>query len=75
MADLPVVPWLASIDFVSFEDIREQLRLRSKIDIKEVELSGEEIEDLVAFLHSLTGTHSIKGRLGKPQRVPSGLEV
>jgi cytochrome c peroxidase len=75
LADLPAAPWLAYIDFISFEDPLERLRLRNKVDIEEVELSGEEIEDLVAFLHSLTGTHSINGRLGKPERVPSGLEV
>ncbi len=75
LADLPAAPWLASIDFISFEDSREQLRLRNNVDIKEVELSAAEIDDLIAFLHSLTGTHSIKGRLGKPKRVPSGLEI
>lgn len=74
-AGLPDVPWLAEIDFVSFSDTRERARLRAKVDIEPVDLSEEEIGALIAFLESLTGTESIKGRLGKPNAVPSGLGV
>ncbi len=35
----------------------------------------EVMEPHVLFLHSLTGTDSINGRLGRPETVPSGLEV
>lgn len=74
-AKLPPVPWLAEVDFVAFEDRRERLRLRSKVDIEPVDLRQSEIADLVAFLNALTGGKSRHGRLGKPDAVPSGLEV
>ncbi|MEP1209481.1 MAG: cytochrome c peroxidase [Rhizobiaceae bacterium] len=74
-ANLPEVPWLAAVDFVSLQDKRERARLRSKIDIKPVDLQDDEVGALIAFLKSLTGTDSIKGRLGKPTSVPSGLKV
>ncbi len=74
-ANLPAVPWLASVDFVAFEDQRERQRLKSKIDIQPIDLDDIEVDALVAFLKSLTGTDSVKGRLGKPDTVPSGLAV
>ncbi len=74
-ANMPPAPWLAATDFVSFEDAREQARLRAKLDIQPVLLSNIEIDGLEAFLKALTGTASIKGRSGKPDRVPSGLAV
>ena len=74
-AGLPNVPWLSAVDFVSFEDLRERLRLRSKVDIQPLDLADKEVNALVAFLKSLTGTKSKTGRLGKPKSVPSGLPV
>ena len=75
MANLPDVPWLAPTDFLSLDDARERARLSARLDISPVELDEVEIGQLVAFLNALTGTASIKGRLGRPERVPSGLEV
>lgn len=75
MVDLPDAPWLAPVDFVAFSDHRERSRLKSRIDIKPVQLGKDEIRDLIAFLHALTGTESIKGKLGKPVAVPSGLTI
>ena len=40
-----------------------------------VMLSGEEVDDLMAFLASLTDPASLEGRLGIPGTVPSGLPV
>ncbi len=74
-AVLPSAPWIEYKDFVSFDDLRERARLASRLDIAPVALKDPEIEALVAFLGALTGTESIKGRLGRPQTVPSGLEV
>ncbi len=74
-ANLPPAPWLAAIDFVSFEDKHEEARLKAKLDIQPVILTDDEIGSLESFLVSLTGTASLKGRLGKPARVPSGLRV
>ena len=75
MANLPDVPWLEVIDFVSLQDKRERARLRAKVDIEPVDLNDKEVGELIAFLKSLTGTDSIKGRLGRPTSVPSGLKV
>jgi cytochrome c peroxidase len=75
MAALPEVPWLASADFLPMQDSRERSRLASQLDIEPVSLSNAEVRQIVAFLHALTGTDSIKGRLGRPETVPSGLEV
>jgi len=75
LANLPDVPWLAAADFLPFDDTRERARLAARTDIEPVNLNDKEIADLVAFLGSLTGTASVKPRLGRPERVPSGLEV
>ncbi len=74
-AKLPEVPWLASADFQAFDDARERERLSARTDLESQTLTDQEITQLVAFLHALTGTNSIKGRLGVPDSVPSGLEV
>ena len=73
--DLPKAPWLADIDFIAFADRYERRRLRTRVDIQPQNLSDEEIGDLVAFLHALTGSRSRSGRWQKPEHVPSGLKV
>jgi cytochrome c peroxidase len=55
-ANLPDVPWLEPIDFVIQEDRREMARQAAKLDILPQELSHAEIDDLVAFMHALTGS-------------------
>lgn len=72
---LPDVPWLAGGDFLAFDDKLERARLMSQLDIEPQNLSDPEVDQLLAFLQSLTGTESIKGRLGRPETVPSGLHV
>jgi cytochrome c peroxidase len=72
---LPDVPWLASADFLPLEDNRERNRLASSVDIAPVALDDQEVARIVAFVHALTGAGSTKGRLGRPEAVPSGLEV
>ena len=72
---LTVAAWLAATDFVTLSDRREVARIRSRVDIEPRRLTDAQVSDLVAFLHSLTGTDSIKGRLGVPDAVPSGLEM
>lgn len=74
-ANLPEIPWLNSVDFIAFQDVRERGRLKAKTDIEPVDLSEGEVAALVAFLKALTGTDSILGRLRRPESVPSGLEV
>ncbi len=75
LAKLPDVPWLAKADFQQFENKQERARLAAKSDLTRSDLSEADIDALAAFLGALTGTESIKGRLGIPDRVPSGLEV
>ncbi|MEM9197734.1 MAG: cytochrome c peroxidase [Pseudomonadota bacterium] len=75
MAALPAAPGADATDLVIWQDTREMARLRARIDIAPVSLSEAEIDDLVAFLHALTGTDSLTGRLGRPDAVPSGLPV
>ncbi|NBR54198.1 MAG: methylamine utilization protein MauG, partial [Rhodobacteraceae bacterium] len=74
-AILPSAPWIEYKDFVSFEDSQERARLASRLDITPISLDDTEVAELVAFLETLTGDDSVKGRLGRPDAVPSGLEV
>lgn len=75
MAKLPDVPWLAGSDFLPLDDTRERARLAARSDIAPFVLSDQEVEEIISFLQSLTGTKSVRGRLGVPETVPSGLEV
>ncbi|MBC7156923.1 MAG: methylamine utilization protein MauG [Rhodobacteraceae bacterium] len=75
LAALPPAPWLEDSDFVGMQDRAEMARLAARLDIAPRPLGDAEVADLVAFLHALTGTASVEGRLGRPDRVPSGLEV
>jgi len=74
-AKLPDVPWLVAVDFRSFDDTIERERLAAKVDISPVSLSDTDVSNLVAFLGALTGSASIKGQHGQPDRVPSVLQV
>ena len=75
MAKLPEAPWLTPIDFVIQQDSREMARQAAKVDIDLAGLDDDDIEDLVAFLHSLTGVTARSRPLGRPETVPSGLPV
>jgi len=75
MVRMPKVIWLEDVDFIVQSDAREVARLRARVDIEPTSLTDSEIDELIAFLHSLTGDTAMKGRLGKPVRVPSGLEI
>ena len=75
LAELPKAEWLESTDFLPIKDQFERQRLASRRDIEPVKITDEEIDQVVAFLHALTGTKSVKGRLGRPVSVPSGMEI
>ncbi|MFP7571851.1 cytochrome-c peroxidase [Marivita sp. S2033] len=74
-ARLPDVPWLSEIDFIIQSDRLEMERQASFVDAEPVPLTDIEIDDIVAFLHSLTGKTARQRPLGRPETVPSGLPV
>lgn len=75
MAALPLIPWVSNIDFVVWQDQRELHRQQQALDIQSVDLSDNEIQELVDFLGSLTGSSLDKPVFGVPKRVPSGLSI
>ena len=74
-AALPNVPWLQEIDFVIQSDRLEMTRQSMMVDVRPVSLSDAQVDDIVAFLHSLTGETAETRPLGRPDTVPSGLPV
>lgn len=74
-ASLPKAEWFKDVDFIVSIDTRETERLRMSVDIDPVQLTDQEIDDIVAFLHALTGKTAKDRPLGRPDAVPSGLPV
>jgi cytochrome c peroxidase len=74
-ARLPAAPWLQAIDFVVRSDAREMARHRAALDVVPRDLTDRDVDDLVAFLHALTGQTAGSRPLGRPKTVPSGLPV
>ncbi|MEN0087093.1 MAG: cytochrome c peroxidase [Pseudomonadota bacterium] len=72
---LPQVDGLIRGDMAVLDNEREMARLAASITIAPLDLSYEDVQALVAFLGTLTDENGAKGRLGKPQSVPSGLPV
>ncbi len=72
---LPVSAELDKTDFLILQDRRERQLVRGSVDIEPIALDDAEVVQLVAFIKSLTGDASVKGRLGRPETVPSGLPV
>lgn len=66
---------LSAVDFIIQQDRREMARQAATIDIQPIDLSDDEVEALVAFMHALTDEKRLAGRLGRPDRVPSGLPI
>lgn len=75
LAALPAAGKASVVDFLIWQDTREMARQRAAISIEPVDLTDNEVSDLVAFMHALTGGDSRYGRLGRPETVPSGLAV
>ncbi len=62
-------------DFAVMSDPKERAAIASANSLKTSVLSPDDISNIIAFLETLTDPISIKGRLGIPNRVPSGLPV
>ncbi|MFK7879533.1 cytochrome-c peroxidase [Roseobacter sp.] len=62
-------------DWRHLNDPAEQAALQASIRVKPVSLRGEDIAALVEFLGQLSDPIALKGRLGVPEAVPSGLAI
>ncbi|TDL90467.1 cytochrome-c peroxidase [Meridianimarinicoccus aquatilis] len=62
-------------DFAVLDEPVEMAAVRSAAVDYRAEVSAQDRRDILAFLESLTDDAAIAGRLGVPDRVPSGLEV
>ncbi|WP_420567218.1 cytochrome-c peroxidase [Thalassovita sp.] len=67
--DLPVNEWQA------MDDTDELIEIAAATELPDIPLTEAEIDDIVAFLGTLTDPASLNGRLGIPDSVPSGLPV
>ncbi|MBO9473419.1 cytochrome-c peroxidase [Shimia sp. R10_1] len=62
-------------DFNLMNDEPEVNRIAQASDLPPVSLTNTEVRQIIAFLESLTDYDAIKGRLGVPRSVPSGLPL
>lgn len=74
-AVLPDHPLLNKVDFIAMDNVREIKRLLEANEINLLDLTDQEVVQLIAFLGALTDRNSIKGKLGVPSSVPSGLSI
>lgn len=62
-------------DFAILRDPVEVAKIAQANVLKPRHLDQDEIREIIAFLNSLTDVQSLKGALGIPASVPSGLEI
>ena len=62
-------------DWAALEDSQEAMAIAKAAARPSIELQELEIDQLLAFLSSLTDLEGAEGRLGVPSQVPSGLPV
>ncbi len=74
-AVMPSHPALSAKDHLVLENARDRAGIRDANTLDPVDLTELEVADLIAFLEALTDPMSLKGRLGIPHSVPSGLPV
>lgn len=70
-----ILPVFDAPDFQVLDDSREVARIASAATHRMPPVTPEDIAALTAFLHSLTDPVATTGRLGVPDRVPSGLPL
>lgn len=76
LADQAVLPGEEfETDFTLLSDAREVRDVIQANALQPQALSDADIADLIAFLGALTDETALKGRLGVPDQVPSGLPV
>jgi cytochrome c peroxidase len=74
-AILPSLPALDSLDGACMENNAAVQAIADRVQIMPLELSADEINDLVSFLHALTDASSLNVLSQIPLSVPSGLPV
>lgn len=74
-AVLPVLDSATEWDTAVMADAREITAIAEANELEPVDLADDEVEAILAFLGSLTDPMATEGRLGVPERVPSGLPV
>jgi len=62
-------------DWGAMDDFDEVMRIAEATEITPVELTEQQVQDLLAFLDALTDPQAIAGKLGAPDSVPSGLPM
>ncbi|WP_299613506.1 cytochrome c peroxidase [uncultured Tateyamaria sp.] len=70
-----IMPGFDADDMRVLNDPAEVERIAAANDLAPVNLNDAEVDDILAFLHALTDPQSIRGALGIPATVPSGLPV
>ncbi|MDU9005079.1 cytochrome c peroxidase [Sedimentitalea todarodis] len=62
-------------DFILLTDATEIAEIAAANELRPLMLSDIQIADLLAFLETLNDEQSLRGRMGVPEAVPSGLAV
>lgn len=70
-----VLPAMEVADWRVMDDPEAVAAIKAAVTVQPVDLSPDEIAELLAFLESLTDPIAPVGRLGVPATVPSGLTV
>lgn len=70
-----VMPGFDADDLRVMSDVEEVDAIAAANDLAPITLSDAEVDDLIAFLNALTDPQSIRGALGVPDAVPSGLPI
>ncbi|WP_254684994.1 cytochrome-c peroxidase [Tateyamaria omphalii] len=70
-----VMPGFDADDMRVLSDSAEMERIAAANDLTPIRLTDGEVNDILAFLHALTDPQSLRGALGIPATVPSGLPV
>ncbi len=66
---------IAGGDFDLMKDASEVAKIADANTLEPMTLTDTEIDEIIAFLHALTDEQSLKGALGIPPSVPSGLPI
>ena len=66
---------IAGDDFELMRDETEVEKIAAANTLDPTTLTDREIDEIIAFLHALTDSQSLKGALGIPPSLPSGLAI